>query len=726
MGRGDSGRAMLANVTPSAGYEIWAVEQKGAENGRLRGVLYNVYGEVVNTKTPSVQTWSSYWDGDLLSELPNTTPAGGGDKSGRPVGVHKYNWETGATETIATFAGTWTNNSSKNNPCLTADILGDWREEILVRSTDNEELRIYVTNLPTDYTIYNLMQDSVYRNAVANQNSSYNQPAHTSFYLGEDEAGRERVLNFELPVYEYAYTTEGAAKYTDISFVTNKDVTVDALTQVKLGSTITAPTVTVEGDTLEGWYLDEALTRKWDFAEDTVAGSMTLYAKWTTDADNDNEASAQYTVILTSMLADGTTSVAALEGGGIFDKGTENVLKAPAKDGYSFLGWYEDSYAAANKFSGNLEYTFTVEENVNLVAVYQANGNATLAIEGSDFTVNGVESEGSYSAQYSIGSEIKLAALGENFLYWKNSAGRIVSTSAEYTLTLLGNVNLVTVYNEDGNGSALVEFVTDYGQVLQAGTWTADSAGSLPATIPSKLGYQFTGWDMTVDDILAKIAAGETYITVKPQYQSIEAIYNVTVIYDGNEAEAVTESKAVATTMTVNAQTVEGKKFSHWADSASNGNVLSTNESYTFYVVGDTTIYAIYVAEITEVEKVPAIAVTGITASNVSEKKKITFHISRAVPEGYELLEHGVVYDKSGVAHTEEDMVIDNADISKYTAKGKASQGIFNANISVSNEETILCVRGYMTVCNKATGNIETIYSQMASASYSELTAQSN
>ncbi len=281
-GKGDTGRGMLANVTPGAGYELWASNPSSDAAGRYTSALYNVYGDVVSTKRPAVQTWASYWDGDLLSELPDSNPSGGGDKSGRPMGVHKYNWETGVTETIASFAGTLTSNSSKNNPNLIADIMGDWREEILVRASNNEELRIYMTNIPTEYTIYSLMQDPVYRNSVATQNNCYNQPSHTSFYLGEDEQGRNRVLNFELPVYSYRYTTE-LPRYTDVTFVSNETETaVD--TDILLGSTILEPQDFVkEGYRLEGWYQDKALTLPWNFETDKIAGPMNLYAKWVKD-----------------------------------------------------------------------------------------------------------------------------------------------------------------------------------------------------------------------------------------------------------------------------------------------------------------------------------------------------------------------------------------------------------------------------------------------------------
>ncbi|MCD8325465.1 MAG: hypothetical protein LUC90_01925 [Lachnospiraceae bacterium] len=231
-GAGDTGRGVLANVTSNPGYELWT----SADD-----YLYNVYGEVVTDdegnpiSKPGVTSFIMYWDGDLLSELPDSAPANGGDKSGYPVGIHKYNEETGETETIAVFNGTLTNNSTKNNPGLTADILGDWREEILVRESNNTTLRIYMTSIETDYTIYSLMQDSVYRNGVAQQNDTYNQPAHTSFYLGEDEA--DTVLNFELPTYNYTYATE-RTKYTDVTITVTDGVSI-TLENVQVGSSLT-------------------------------------------------------------------------------------------------------------------------------------------------------------------------------------------------------------------------------------------------------------------------------------------------------------------------------------------------------------------------------------------------------------------------------------------------------------------------------------------------------
>jgi rhamnogalacturonan endolyase len=76
------------------------------------------------------------------------------------------------------------NNGSKATPCLSADILGDWREEVIFRTTDNKELRIYTTPIPTSHRLPTLMSDPQYRLSVAWQNVGYNQPPHPGFYLG--------------------------------------------------------------------------------------------------------------------------------------------------------------------------------------------------------------------------------------------------------------------------------------------------------------------------------------------------------------------------------------------------------------------------------------------------------------------------------------------------------------------------------------------------------------
>ena len=116
-----------------------------------------------------------WWDGDLLREMLDHET------------VSKYDWTTGTCNPLYRFEGCTFNNGTKSNPCLSADIIGDWREEVLVRTKDSSELRLYVSTIPTDYRIDCLMQDIPYRLAIAYQNVAYNQPPHTGYYLGPDK-----------------------------------------------------------------------------------------------------------------------------------------------------------------------------------------------------------------------------------------------------------------------------------------------------------------------------------------------------------------------------------------------------------------------------------------------------------------------------------------------------------------------------------------------------------
>lgn len=110
-----------------------------------------------------------YWDGDLLEECFNNTEV---TKPG--VG------------TIATFLGAYSNNGTKATPCYQGDIFGDWREEVIERTADNN-IRIYTTDVPTKWRNYSLWYDHQYRNGMVWQPCGYNQPPHVSYFIGELE-----------------------------------------------------------------------------------------------------------------------------------------------------------------------------------------------------------------------------------------------------------------------------------------------------------------------------------------------------------------------------------------------------------------------------------------------------------------------------------------------------------------------------------------------------------
>lgn len=164
---GDVGRAMAADIDPAhKGYEIWG----------SAGNLYNVKGEQISTNKPSYNC-GIWWDGDLARELLD----GNVMDKWRPATN-----SMGRLFTIYQAAPVSSSNDTKKNIGLTADLLGDWREEMIFRRSDNTALVLFTTNIPTEHRIYTLMHDPQYRTAVAWQNSGYNQPPYPSFYLGYD------------------------------------------------------------------------------------------------------------------------------------------------------------------------------------------------------------------------------------------------------------------------------------------------------------------------------------------------------------------------------------------------------------------------------------------------------------------------------------------------------------------------------------------------------------
>lgn len=167
----DVGRTMAADIDPTnPGWELWS---------SASGTLRNYRGEEIGEK-PATQNFAVWWDGDLSRELLD------GNK------VLKFNPQTRKVEEFFVFEGATSNNGTKSNPCISGDLFGDWREEVLMRSSDNRELRLYVSTEPTDYRFHTFLEDPVYRTSLANENVCYNQPPETGFYFGSDLNGKFR------------------------------------------------------------------------------------------------------------------------------------------------------------------------------------------------------------------------------------------------------------------------------------------------------------------------------------------------------------------------------------------------------------------------------------------------------------------------------------------------------------------------------------------------------
>jgi rhamnogalacturonan endolyase len=180
--KSDVGRCMAADIDPTnPGVEMWSSDSHGIRT--MKGDVLSSAKDADNPQHDNTLqlngrrlsvNFGIWWDGDLLRELLDRET------------VSKYDWESRSVIDIMKFEGAQFNNGTKSNPCLQADILGDWREEVLVRTPDSRELRLYTTTIPTSYRINCLMEDIPYRLSVAAENVAYNQPPEAGYYIGPD------------------------------------------------------------------------------------------------------------------------------------------------------------------------------------------------------------------------------------------------------------------------------------------------------------------------------------------------------------------------------------------------------------------------------------------------------------------------------------------------------------------------------------------------------------
>lgn len=163
----DVGRCMAADIHPNhPGLEMWSWGSKG---------IYNIKGECIDTAMQNIAVnMACWWDGDLLRELLDKNK------------ITKYDYKKGGVQTLLTAEGCVSNNGTKATPVIQGDIVGDWREEVLLRTEDNNNLRLYVSTYPTDYRFHTFLEDPIYRISMATQNVAYNQPTQPGFYMGAD------------------------------------------------------------------------------------------------------------------------------------------------------------------------------------------------------------------------------------------------------------------------------------------------------------------------------------------------------------------------------------------------------------------------------------------------------------------------------------------------------------------------------------------------------------
>ena len=437
-------------------------------------------------------------------------------------------------------------------------------------------------------------------------------------------------------------------------------------------------------------------------------------------------AEGKFTVQVTSRTTGSDSPVANVAGGGsdiTYAVGT--TVTASAISGYKFVGWFVNEYTGT-AYSTDLTCEVKPTDDWTMIAVYEpiSGGKFWLNVTASEFTVNGGAVQDSYLyEQFAVGASVTVNFTGsENFLYWVNASNKVVSTEKSYTFIMGSETTLKAVYGKARQNQATVVFISHSDQIISSKAYTTSDTIQFPVP-PIKMGCTFTGWSMTEAEIRAAMANNSGIIQVRALYTEPSIACTVTVIYPdgiGNEVVNAVVGKAV----NVTAKDIEGKTFSYWTDNA--GNVLGYTKTLKLAPSGDMTVKAVY-GENAEVK--PVISMTDIDASAGNGYWVISFTATRAVPEGYELVEQGILYsiDSRCDGEAGKDYLKLTADgtvpegVHKYSGTDQALNGVTRFNGKVGTADTTLYGRGYMILKNSA-GEVLYVYADtILSGSYNSL-----
>ena len=450
-----------------------------------------------------------------------------------------------------------------------------------------------------------------------------------------------------------------------------------------------------------------------------------------------------YTVTLTSQDTDGNTGIATVTGGGEFIPGAEVTVAAPELEGFTFIGWFEGEYAG-DPVSTEATYTFVIAGNRNLIAVYESSGMiGDLHIIGSKYTVDGgIEQQSNADFDKEIGKTVELKYTGEDFLYWVNISGNIISTSETYTFTFVGEttIRLITTRNLETQASVYVVFLNAYSQVLNEGR-AIDEEGVediFPKTNPSKMGETFVKWvfegtevEATAEAIFDKASDSENVIVkVVPLYEKTGDTYTLTVkVINGGAAQEVEgyagleipagQAKTLTVAEIAELMDIDAETFSFW--SYDGETPVSVNDFCT--VVGlkdqEVTVYLVFGVSVESLQ--PTIVITQMSAEPSGQKYKLMTTERWFAPEGYTVQEVGFVYGTNAAFANDPDaLVIGGTGVVKHISYQTSATGIYTLNITASDASKTLYIKGFLTYTD-GDGNVITVYTAMRQGSYNSL-----
>ena len=437
----------------------------------------------------------------------------------------------------------------------------------------------------------------------------------------------------------------------------------------------------------------------------------------------------KFTVMVTSRTTGSNSPVANVAGGDsniTYAEGTK--VTASAISGYNFVGWFVNEYTGT-PYSTDLTCVVKPTADCTMIAVYEpiSGGVFALEVSASKFTVNGGATQRSYLLEkMPIGTQVTVVFKGsENFLYWVNESGKVVSTSKTYTFSMGSATTLKAVYAEKEEHQAMVVFISHTQQVISSKGYTDTQEIQFPEP-PIKMGATFVRWSMTEAEIRAAMATTATgIIVVEPVYEFSAGSYTVTVNYPNDETATYTATVGKITTVT--AKSIDGKVFKCWKNGDT---VLGYTETLRIAPRGDLTLTTEYVDAGTTVDRLPVIALTEISASQQGAKYAVSFTATRSVPDGYTVTEQGVLVStdsRYGEAGALDAMKLDaDGDEPDNTKSLKATNtdatGVTVLNGIVSAADRTVYGRAYM-ILRDSSGPMVYVYSDtILSGSYNSLT----
>lgn len=500
------------------------------------------------------------------------------------------------------------------------------------------------------------------------------------------------------------------------SFAVGADITLEALQKLLPNGYTFAEILTESGDALTA---SDAITVEdgWYYSFTVVKG----YAK------------------VTLIATDGTkTDIANLYGDDTYMYGAMVYVSAFGADGYRFEGWYDDD-TFTNCLSTDTSYEFTAEADVTLYAKYTAESGVLVQISsigGGEYLVGSeVDAKTGSTESVFLGDTLTLSAVDtEHFCKWEDGNGKLLGTEPTLTITIRHDMQIVLITTPDVNEQlTYVAFCGPYDQTLGNAIYGAgDSLDNYP-TLPAMLGYQFLYWSLdgeteaTTEEIEA-LFGKQTSVTITAVYEKTTETNSITVYVDGTEDASLSNSAVpMGGNLALTAPTVEGRQFLYWSLDADGSSVYSYQTSCNVKSVADIAIYAIYCGaeETPSIEAKPTMMVLTMISETLGEgtdeQHKVAVAVSRDVTDDYALLEYGMLYYKDGTVGTEENMVLENAEVLKYIASNMENSGTLTLHFDMtSNEDCDVYARGYLIVMNTTTGNIEIYYTDIVFGNYDE------